>query len=112
MDELATLVSVWRDEFSDQTTKTTYRIIADRYDVSPAMVWKMLNNDYDPKDSTIRSRLGLPVAVEVTTLGIVEPGSLTMASRRCIHCARPYIPNHGKRRTCFICVPYRRRQQK
>ena len=41
----------------------TYQMLADEYGVNKAIVWRIANDSYEPKDPEIRKRLGLPLIV-------------------------------------------------
>lgn len=56
-----------------------------------------------------RAKLGLPVSARVVSVGIAIPdNTLALSASRC-ECGRWFIPNHPRRKSCFICSPYRRR---
>ena len=44
----------------DYSVLGTYEKVAEIYDVSKALIWKILNTDYEPKRDEIRERFGLP----------------------------------------------------
>jgi len=43
----------------------TWRDVADDYDVNVAVIWRIYNENYEPKNQEIRKRLGLPEIIEI-----------------------------------------------
>ena len=41
----------------------TYQVLADEYGVNKAIVWRIANDSYEPKDNEIRKLLKLPIIV-------------------------------------------------
>ncbi len=41
----------------------SWRKVAEQFDISPAMAWRIVKQDYEPKDTEIRRKLGLPTPV-------------------------------------------------
>ena len=83
--------------------------IGAKYEVSGGMVWRIVNDpDYEPKDPEARGRLGLPVYVGVTPVrGDITTGSEALPSYLCASCGKSFISNHGRRKYCYSCSPYR-----
>jgi len=99
------------DDYSKLKHLGGWQAVADLYGVGKTMVWRIANTDYIPKDQTIRKKLGLPVSAQVfPVMGEILNGSAAPASRICPHCGNFFIPNAGKRRKCYVCVPYRDRK--
>ena len=97
--------------FSDLRINFSYEKIARAYNINRGIIWKIINTIYEPKTYKIRKSLGLPYRVPVEVIdGNVEDGSISLGSRIC-KCGQPFIPNHGLRKNCFICVPVRRRRK-
>lgn len=44
----------------------TWTDIAKEHKVSPAMVWRVANQGYEPKDDVIREKLGFPQVIKQT----------------------------------------------
>ena len=44
----------------------SYQEMADFYGVSKAMIWRVANQGYEPKDDVIRERLGFPQIIKQT----------------------------------------------
>jgi len=85
----------------------TYESVADKYEVSRALLWKIINTDYEPKRFDIREKFGLPEESAVVSVnGRVPGGSITLGAHQC-ECGQYFISNHPRRQKCFICSPYR-----
>ena len=88
----------------------TWQKVGDKYGISRGMAYRIAVNKYEPKTPEIRKKLGLPVAVSVIPVsGEIPPGSQSLGASYCIRCGKPYIPNHPRRRKCFVCSAYRKR---
>ena len=89
----------------------SYRLIGEAYGVNKGIVWKIVNSDYEPQTYEIRAAFGLPVRVMVQAVnGFIEPGSISLGSKVCSKCERPFISNTGKRKLCYRCLKPRDRK--
>jgi hypothetical protein len=93
----------------------SWREVADDYGVSKGMMWMVVNDDYEPKNPTARARLGMPalMAIGVATSEPVEGGAIIgVGSETCAadDCSVEFIPNHPRRRKCYLCSPVRKKE--
>lgn len=90
----------------------TWQAIADHFGppVTKPVVWRLVNDpDYEPKDQRIRFALGLSItAIVIPISGVIPEGTLCLNALQC-GCGQWYIPNHPRRRRCFVCSPARHR---
>jgi hypothetical protein len=88
----------------------TYDILARRYRVNKFYLWEIIHHDdYNPPP-TVYKILGIPVISEVQVIsGSIPPGSQSLGASYCIDCGKPFIPNHPRRKKCFVCSAYRKR---
>ena len=92
--------------------KYSYPKIAKAYNTNPAVIWRIVNSDYEPKKPETCHNFGLPTSATVIPIsGEVAPGSYAVASKICIKCGKPFIPNSPKREKCQVCVPPRKRKK-
>ena len=75
--------------------------------IPPGTLATMLKDSYIP--NKWRSQLGLDVDTPITPIGKVAPRSQALESLVCVVCARPFIPNHPRRRKCYLCSPTQRK---
>jgi DNA invertase Pin-like site-specific DNA recombinase len=57
LDELKQII------VNERANKAAWRAIASKYDVNVAVIWRIMNEGYEPKDNEIRKRLGLSIVV-------------------------------------------------
>lgn len=88
----------------------TWESIGERRDVHRAVVWRIANTDYEPKDPVIRARLDLPTSANVRLLNgiIVHDGSLLISGDKQCDCGRWFVPNVPWRKYCPVCSPVKR----
>jgi len=92
--------------------KYSYPKIAIVYKTNPAVIWRIVNSNYEPKKPETRYNFGLPTSAFVIPVsGEIEPGAMSLSNRICIKCGKPFIPNSPKREKCFICVLFRKRKK-
>jgi len=90
--------------------KSSWRKTGAQFGISGALAYRIVNRDYEPMTPAIRYKLGLPVSARVVSVGAAIPNdTLALSASRC-ECGRWFIPNHPRRKLCFICSPYRRRK--
>lgn len=83
---------------------------ADAFGINKAMA-RLLAQGYKP-GKKIRDRLGLPEVSQVVVIfGSVPEGTQAIAANLC-ECGQWYIANHPRRKRCFVCSPYRRKDKK
>jgi hypothetical protein len=105
------ILKLQEDLNSQRREKMTYQAIADGYGVHKAVVWRILHDNYNPKDNLIRGALGLDIIIDCIDIsGKLLEGSQVFGSKLCIQCERPFAPNTAKRKQCFDCEPFRRRK--
>ena len=67
----------------------TWRAVADDYGVTPALVWRIANQGYEPKRAQIRAALGLPqlfpvlCAADVDLSNVLIPRTARVVACRC-----------------------------
>ena len=76
----------------------------------PALALRIATKSYEPRRQETRTRLGLAPIASVVLIGEGElpDGAQTIRAIQC-SCGQWFIPNHPRRKHCFICRPYRRR---
>ena len=77
--------------------KMTYRAVAALVGLSAGMVWKIIEQNYEPKDPLIRQRLGLDLCLTRDT---------EVHGVRVCKCGKSFVPNSPLRTRCFTCSPY------
>ncbi|HMN11816.1 MAG TPA: hypothetical protein PKD55_05770 [Bellilinea sp.] len=86
----------------------SWRKVAEPYGIFPDTA-RLIAKGYEP-GKKIRERLGLPPAASVVVVyGVVPDGAQVLQAERC-QCGQYFIPNHPRRRKCFMCSPYRKRK--
>ena len=91
--------------------KNSFEKIGLAYGVNKAIPWKILKKNYEPQTYAVRLAFGLPVRVLVQTVnGYIEPGSISLGSKKCSKCGQPFISNSGKRKLCYRCLKPRDRK--
>jgi len=92
----------------DYKTLKSWRLVAQKWRLSKGTTYRIAHN-IEPKTLEIRLLLDLPLpeARVIAIAGIVPNGTQTIGALRCI-CGDWFIPNHPRRRKCFICSPYRK----
>jgi hypothetical protein len=88
----------------------TWEVIGERREVHKAVVWRVANTNYEPKDPVLRARLDLPTSASVQILNgiIVHDGSLVMTGDKHCSCGRMFVPNVPWRQYCPICRPVKK----
>lgn len=88
----------------------SWQKVGNKYGINKALA-RLIANGYQP-GAKIRAVLGLPEHRQVIAVAgeIVHPDALTIGSKLCIDCGRAFIPNHPRRKRCFICSPFRKRK--
>lgn len=85
----------------------SWELVARHYGLTKAEVWKVATKKHEPKRVKIRNALGLPPGQFIVVInGEVPPGAQSIGAMPCL-CGQHFIPNHPRRRACFICSPYR-----
>lgn len=92
----------------------SYEQIGQCYDVNRTTIWKIINTRKPPNFPRIRHQLGLPLAKEVHFITALQTNEIDHANIQAYavatcHCGRLFVPNHPKRKQCFICSPYQGR---
>lgn len=73
--------------------------------MNPAMA-RLIAQGYLP-GKKVRGLLGLPPESSVVVMaGDVPAGSQALAAMQC-GCGQWFIPNHPRRKRCFVCSPYK-----
>ena len=67
---------------------------------------------HEPHDPEVRRAFGLADyhAIVIVGPGVVPPGTQVITAEQC-SCGAWFIPNHPRRRRCFVCSPYRGRKR-
>jgi len=76
-------------------------------------VWRFVCQGYMPKDAAIRAVLGLPPTVRGLYVGRGQGQSdvqIGVDAQLCCRCPEWFIPNHPRRRSCYLCRPSRPRR--
>lgn len=73
---------------------------------------QMIANGYEPRNSRTRTRLGLAphFAVVLVGEGAIPDGSQAIRALQC-QCGQWFISNHPRRKHCFLCHPFRQRNE-
>lgn len=88
----------------------SWRKAGAQFGISGALAYRIVKRNYEPKTPAIRLALGLPVSAQVIAVfSPIPDDTLALSAKRC-QCGRWFIPNHPRRKLCFICSPYRRRK--
>ena len=79
------------------------------YGVAGSLVYKIVVQEYEPKDPVLRQKLGYPIftKVELITSTPVPDGTQILEVRECIGCHKPFVPNVPSRQRCYLCAPKR-----
>ena len=95
----------------DYSYLKSWGAVAEQYGVTKPVVYRMARKGYEPKDPSIRLRLGLSAAANVVVVyGEVPDGAQVLQAQRCA-CGQFFISNHPRRMKCFMCSPYRKRDK-
>jgi hypothetical protein len=78
-----------------------YAMVAKHWQLSKGTVWRIVVKGHEPKDPSIREKLGLTPCF--------MPSTQYHNVRRCVECGNTFIPNTAKRVRCFECTPFRKR---
>jgi hypothetical protein len=57
------LTTLKQEISASREEEKTWRDIASSYSVNVAIIWRIVNEGYEPKNNEIRKRLGLPLVV-------------------------------------------------
>ena len=49
----------------NERAKKTWTALAKEYGLYPAILWRIVNEEYEPKRSDIRRKLGLPQVIQI-----------------------------------------------
>ncbi len=90
-----TIEKVSAELLSEHALRGSWQAVADRRRISKGMAYRVAHG-YEPKDPTIRRRLGLGVPVEERTC---------LARRKCD--GKRFTPNVPWRYSCYDCSPMR-----
>lgn len=88
----------------------SWRRVGDWLGISAPMARLIADKGHYPGPDICR-KVGLPVAAQVVVIGggDIPPGAQVVSALRCA-CGQWFVPNHPRRRRCFICSPFRGRQ--
>ena len=107
---MPTLEQLCREMQNKHTEVHSWQKVGDCYGINKATA-RLVANGYEP-GKKVRRLLGLPEEARVNVVviyGEVPPGAQVISAQLCIACRRAFIPNHPRRKRCFICSPFRRR---
>jgi len=99
-----------REIKNDYKTLNSWRLVAQKWRSTKGTVYRIAHG-YQPKTIKLLLHFDLPLpeARVIAVAGIVPDGTQTIGALRCV-CGDWFIPNHPRRRKCFVCSPYRKRK--
>jgi hypothetical protein len=103
MADLATLKKALNDAYAELGS---WRRVAEAFDISKPLAYRIARRDYEPKTPELRAHLGLPahVAQVISVNGPIPKNTQVPGHALCVRCGAPFTPHVHNRTHCYQCV--------